>query len=109
MLCEIKTSTLTLCQQCIVRYTVTVLLYKHTVIAASLIGIGIIGTGLIEGKVEVSANRGESVQESDLLKAVPSVDFLSAVVEKVLSAKTLSPRQKMRMALLLKIWMKSQR
>jgi len=76
-----------LCQLCIVRYTVTVLIYKHTVIAASLIGIGIIGTGLIEGKVEVSANRGESVQESDLLKAVPSVDFLSAVVEKVLSAE----------------------
>lgn len=75
---------MTLCQQCIVRYTSTVLLYKYTVLTAALIGMGVIGTGFIEQSFEVSANHDESVLESDLLKTVPTVDFFPAVAAETL-------------------------
>lgn len=77
---------MTLCQQCIVRYTSTVLLYKYTVLAASLIGMGVIGTGFIEEKLIVSANNYELETESILLTAVPTVDFLPAVATEKFSS-----------------------
>jgi uncharacterized protein YvpB len=46
---------LTLCQYLDARYTSIVLLYKHTAIAASLIGIGIIGSGFVPKTFSVSA------------------------------------------------------
>ncbi len=78
---------MTLCQQCILRYTGTVLLYKYTIITASLIGIGIVGAGLKEEKIEVLAHHDESAQASLQFDGVSAPDVLAAAIEKVVPSE----------------------
>ena len=53
----------------------------------------VISTGFIKERLEVSANHDESVPESTLFKAVPTVDFVPAVVTEDLQVDVSSTKE----------------